>query len=160
MIDFAALRAEFIASSLSVRQLAENHKMSESTLTKRAVKEKWVEQRRNMGKKVQEKSDEKYIVDKVKELALSNRQSINLAQVSRSLVNSRLNRINQGSQQTTMAELDLMLRIGERAQKVERIALNVSTNNTAMAVGLGEQSLVIPPLEDLLEAQARLLSAF
>lgn len=50
-VDWAAMRAEYISSRVSYRELAEKYGVSSAMVCKKAKKEKWVELRKKAGEK-------------------------------------------------------------------------------------------------------------
>lgn len=71
-MDWNKIRNEYINGNISYRKLADKHDISLSTLTKRAMQEKWnekrTEQRKKIEAKVQQKTAEK-IAEKESDLA-------------------------------------------------------------------------------------------
>lgn len=62
------VKAEYIAGGVSIRELAEEHGISEDTLEKRAAKEGWTKLRRKTGEKTAEKLVEAISDAKVKKI--------------------------------------------------------------------------------------------
>lgn len=57
--DWNKIKAEYIASDVSMQELANKYNISSSTMRKKAAKEKWSEQRNNVVTKVEQKTAEK-----------------------------------------------------------------------------------------------------
>ena len=62
-VDWNTLKAEYIAGGVSYRELAEKHGVSESTLKKKAAKERWAELRNQAGTETELK-----IVDSISDI--------------------------------------------------------------------------------------------
>lgn len=58
-IDWAAIKAEYISTTVSTRVLAEKYGASASSLMKRAASEKWSAERKKQGSKIEEKVKKK-----------------------------------------------------------------------------------------------------
>lgn len=64
-VSWDSIRAEYITGDMSYRELAEKYSVSQSTLTKRAVKEKWNVDKQKNRKKLVTKTVEKINAEKL-----------------------------------------------------------------------------------------------
>ena len=127
--DWDKLRAEYISTSISIRELAQKHRCSEDALEKRAGRDSWSEARRKMSAEVQAKADAELAEKRVKELAEFNEQDINIAKAIKTHIAKHLNKAKANNEPLSIRELKLLAGASESAQKIGRLALGVSTNN-------------------------------
>ena len=59
MADWVSIKAEYISTDISTRALAEKHGVSVSTLMKRSASEKWGEEKKKLGSKIEAKWKQK-----------------------------------------------------------------------------------------------------
>lgn len=132
--DWVKLKLEFVKSSLSTRDFAEAFGIPYSTFSKKVMQEKWVDERKHIGSRLEAKSVEKAIEDKSSELAKfegKSLQAIAIAQdeiIQGLMAGGKPNEIKA----LTSALVDL--------QKVYRLSLGASTENQSVQdVGVFEE---------------------
>lgn len=58
-VDWLAIKAEYISTNISTRKLAEKHGVSASSMMKKASAEKWMDERKKQGSKIEAKLKQK-----------------------------------------------------------------------------------------------------
>lgn len=108
-MDWVKIRNEYINGNISYRKLAEKHDISMSTLTKRAMQEKWTdkrkEQRKKIDIKVQQKTAEK-IAEKQSDFAAD----------LQSTANELLNKIRKAVRETDLYIEKTKLRVPKKVK--------------------------------------------
>ena len=72
-IDWNAVRSEYVAGGTSYRKLAEKYKISRHTVTRRAIEEKWTEQRASAAAKAAELIQQKTAIAAADNAAIAQR---------------------------------------------------------------------------------------
>lgn len=124
--DWELIRKEYVNGKDSVRELAERFKVSENTLEKRSAKGKWAEARRNMAEKVTSWADAKVAEIRIDEIADFGLADLRVAKAIRAKAEKMLLKA------TSASDVRALSAAMETAQKVGRLALGMTTENTGL----------------------------
>jgi hypothetical protein len=127
--DWELIRKEYVNGKDSVRELALRFKVSENALEKRSAKGKWAEARRNMAEKVVAWADAKVAEVRVDQIAQFNTDDLRMARAIRAKAAALLSAAGPKS----AADLRALAGAVEVAQKVGRLALGMTTENTGLS---------------------------
>lgn len=117
--NWDAIHAEYVAGSESISSLAIKHRVSKDALEKRATRGDWVQERRNLSEKVQQKALSSAIQTKANCLAKLNESDLAVANALRDRATHLLKMVKGASNLRSLAS------VFEIAQRIGRIALNV-----------------------------------
>lgn len=126
--DWNKLRLEYINSTLSLRDLAEKHKVNDAGVMKRAAKEKWEQERQRRSAEVSAAAQEKITEQAVDRLAEFSAKDIELAELFKSKITNILANIDD--EKADGVFLNTLANALSTAQKVGRLALGAETANT------------------------------
>lgn len=127
--DWDLLRAEYISSSISIRELAEKFNCSHDALEARAGREQWTEQRRKMSAEVLERANQEIADKRVAELVKFNEEDLEIARAIRKQIRTHIEDSIQSNNLMKSDDIRKLASAAESAQKIGRLALGVSTNN-------------------------------
>jgi transposase-like protein len=134
-VDWNTLKAEYIAGGISYRELAEKHGVSESTLKKKAAKERWAELRNQAGTETELK-----IVDSISDINAEKAVS------AASLISE--------------AAMNFLMKIAEESLKIKegKLDKDITTKYSEYALALSrfKDVLDIKSEKDIEEQQARI----
>lgn len=134
-VDWNTLKAEYIAGGVSYRELAEKHGVSESTLKKKAAKERWAELRNQAGTETELK-----IVDSISDINAEKAVS------AASLISK--------------AAMNFLMKIAEESLKIKegKLDKDITTKYSEYALALSrfKDVLDIKSEKDIEEQQARI----
>lgn len=153
--DYSSLRAEYVAGSMSLRELAEQHGASLTALHKRSSREGWQAAREKFGRDLIERAEALLIERNAQELAAFNADDL---RVAKSL---RIKAAGMLKDAKTPAELRAVATAFEKAQRMGRLALGASTDNQTLFGRDGgpiQQEAVTP--QELAEACSRVRDKF
>jgi ABC-type ATPase with predicted acetyltransferase domain len=122
--DWAALRIEYVHSSITMRALAEKHGINAAGVLRRAAKEGWDAERKNEAAKVISASSAVITESRIDELVKFNQDDIKVARAIRSKAAQMLQKAD------TPAALRSLASAFDTAQKIGRLALGASTENS------------------------------
>lgn len=125
--DWAALKVEYVNSSLQYKELADKHGLKEGTVRQRANREKWAEERNALSRAVTQTAQSKLTEDRTDELTKFNEDDLKMARAIRAKA-ARLM-----SNDLSAQELRALAGAVDVAQKVGRLALGASTENSAIS---------------------------
>lgn len=125
--DWNALRLEYINGTLSLRDLARKHGLSESTVGNRAVRHKWEQDRERLRTEANIISQEKLTEDRIEQLLQFSSKDIELAILAKEKVELFLKSLQEATEAQTLNTLTNAL---ATAQKVGRLALGAETSNS------------------------------
>lgn len=128
-IDWPSARAEYVNNaSLTYANIGQKYTVLETTVRKRASDENWTAERIARATALVQKATEKSILDSVAELTKYNEQDLIAAKSLRALAAKKMQQVQQG----TLEAKDLRALAGavESAQRIARLALGASTENT------------------------------
>jgi hypothetical protein len=127
--DWDLLRAEYISSSISIRELADKFSCSADALEARAGREQWTEQRRKMSAEVLERANQEIADKRVAELVKFNEEDLEIARAIRKQIRTHIEDSIQSNNLMKSDDIRKLASAAESAQKIGRLALGVSTNN-------------------------------
>ena len=124
--DWVKLRTEYVTSSITQRELAEKHGIKAAGVMARAApaREGWDELRKQESAKVSKAVLEASVPDRANEMEKFNADDLRMARAIR----AKAAQMMAGT--TTPQDLSALARAVDVAQKVGRLALGVSTENS------------------------------
>lgn len=135
-IDWAALRVEYVNSAMTYGELAEKHGLKPGTVRQRANRENWNDSRNALSQLVTTTATEQITDNRVDELTKFNQQDLETAKAIRNKAIEMMGQID------TPSDLRALAGAVDVAQKVGRLALGASTENSAQVIR------ELPTLED------------
>jgi formate dehydrogenase maturation protein FdhE len=129
-IDWPTAKIEYVTNAaLTLADIATKYGVPEPATRKQAERNNWTEERAERGRILSQKVAEKSILDVVGELAKYNEQDLIAAKSLRALAGKRMQQANQGA---ALEPKDVRALAGaiESAQRIARLALGASTENT------------------------------
>ncbi len=123
-IDWAALKIEFVNGSATLRDTAKANSINESTIRNRAKKDNWQQERDTMRHNATLLASEILLEERVDLLAELNSIDLASAQALRDKANEMLQTVS------TPNELKAIAGTFDSAQKISRLALGASTENS------------------------------
>lgn len=153
---------EYVNSTLSLQELAEKHDVTYGRLRNVAGKQKWSMQRADQSKKVTEAAKAASIFDRVEELRRSNEDDLRMAKALRGLAAQMINNSQQpGARKLSLGELGQAAKVVADAQKIARLALGASTENSELSgPDQGPIKVADVSIEAFLEARAKAIKDF
>jgi DNA-binding MurR/RpiR family transcriptional regulator len=124
--DWAALKTEFVNSAMTYRELAERHGLKEPTVRKRAQRESWGDSRHALSQFVTTSATEQITENRVDELTKFNAEDLATAKAIRNKAIAMMEIVESPS------DLRALAGAVDVAQKVGRLALGASTENSAV----------------------------
>lgn len=161
--NWESIGLEFMHGTMSAAELAKRHGLPDATVQKRAVRGRWVDERRRLSYAVSEQAHAVQAETRVDDLAAFNAQDLQVAKALRSLVAKRIQRAQQpNAPLPTPAELNALASTADRAQKIGRLALGVATENTGVGgmVGAEPIKVVDVPMDAYLAARKKVMGDF
>jgi predicted nucleic acid-binding Zn-ribbon protein len=125
-IDWLTLKTKFINGTMSLKDLADEHSIKEGTIRSRAKREDWQRERNELQLIATQTVNELNIADKVDLLAKLNETDLSAAESLRAKANELLATV------ATAAELKALSGTFDVAQKISRLALGASTENSTV----------------------------
>lgn len=145
--DWTRLRAEYVTSAVTLRDLAYRHGIKPAGVMRRAANEGWDAQRKQESAKVSKAALEVSKEDRVAVLAQFNADDLKMARALRAKAAQMMAATN------TPADLRALAGAIDVAQKVGRLALGATTGNTGLSAPnggpVGVQSVHDVPDEQL-----------
>ena len=126
-IDWPALKVEYVNSAMGYRELAEKYGIKEATVRKRVSREGWNEARHTASQFVTTLASEQITENRVDELIKFNKEDLETAKAIRTKAIAMMQLIESPS------DLRALAGAVDVAQKVGRLALGASTENSAHA---------------------------
>lgn len=161
-VDWYALKTEFINGHMSAPALAQARSVSVSTLKQRAAREGWHDERRRLGLAVTETAQGVITEQRLTDLQEFNSADLEVARALRSMIRTRLVRVEQeGAPALTATELSSLSATAERVQKIGRLAMGATTENAGIGgIGGGPVAWATVPLDVYLKAREQALRDF
>jgi hypothetical protein len=154
--DWFAVRAEYVAGSMSLRALAEKHGLSHDTLRRQSRTGKWTEARREQARKVAAELEARTVASRVVQLKEWNDADLTLAKNVRARIAMRLAKIgppaDHGDQD--LKALQTITTMLESVQRIARLALGATTHNSGVSGPNGgplEVAAAVPSMDDFYE---------
>lgn len=122
--DWAAIRIEYINTPVTMRELAEKNGIKLPTITQRAAREKWSEERNNVSQKVTMAANSDLFSRRAEELAKFNEEDLELAKKIRAKASAMMEDADSAS------DLKALSGAIDTAQKVGRLALGANTESS------------------------------
>ena len=125
-INWSEIKSEFINGSLSLVEIAKKYDLKDTTVRSRANREDWQRLRNELQLIATEKVNEEVINEKVDKLKALNEIDLSAAQALRDKANELMQSV------TTANELKALSGTFDIAQKISRLALGASTENSTV----------------------------
>lgn len=125
-INWNEIKSEFINGSLSLVEIAKKYDLKDTTVRSRANREDWQRLRNELQLIATEKVNEEVINEKVDKLKALNETDLSAAQALRDKANELMQSV------TTASELKALSGTFDIAQKISRLALGASTENSTV----------------------------
>ena len=124
--NWAKLKAEYCTTDISIRAIAKKYGIPYSTVNSRAIREKWTSQ-----KEVVVKHIDAEVEEKVKANELHNELYDRGLDVAKMLLEKYMQDLREGKKRTgaTAANLDYLMGAIQKAQKGQRMSLNIDNND-------------------------------
>jgi DNA-binding MurR/RpiR family transcriptional regulator len=135
-IDWTAFKVEYVNSAMTYRELSEKYGVKEATVRKRVNREGWNDARHAVSQFVTSAATEQITENRVDELTKFNEQDLETAKAIRNKAIEMMGQID------TPSDLRALAGAVDVAQKVGRLALGASTENSAQTIR------ELPTLED------------
>ena len=126
-IDWPALKVEYVNSAMSYREISEKYGVKEATVRKRVNREGWNDARHAVSQFVTTVATEQITENRVDELIKFNKEDLETAKAIRTKAIAMMQLIDSPS------DLRALAGAVDVAQKVGRLALGASTENSAHA---------------------------
>lgn len=153
--DWLAVKLEYINSSKSIRQLAQEFGVGESAAKRRSTKEGWDSERKKQNQKVTEVAQKVTTVTRAQELAKFNEDDVRVAKAIRVKAAAMM------QQATSPQEIRALALAFDTAQKIGRLALGATTDNTGLSdPNGGPIPLTNVPVDEYLKARSKVLGEF
>lgn len=124
--DWTKLRLEYVHGTVTMRELAEKHGIKAAGLMRRAAKEGWDAQRKQESAKVSKAAWEALGETRAEELAKFNADDLKMARAIRAKAAQMM------ASASTPSDLRALASAVDTAQKVGRLALGATTENTSV----------------------------
>lgn len=126
--DWAALRVEYVNSSMQYKELAEKHGLKEGTVRQRANREDWSRERNALSRAVTDAANASLGDERISRLAKFNDQDAKIAEALKGKAAKLL-----GRDSLDPSELSALSRVFDTAQKIGLLALGAATANTTVS---------------------------
>lgn len=124
--DWTKLRAEYITSASTLRELADRHGIKAAGVMRRAAKEGWDAERKQESARVSKAAIDATVPDRVAELEKFNADDLKMARAIRAKAAQMM------ANTSTPSDLRALAGAVDTAQKVGRLALGASTENSTV----------------------------
>lgn len=128
--DWNALELEFVNGAMTYGELAQKHGLKEGTVRQRANRNEWVEKRNALSQSVTSKAQENLSEKRVDELTQFNQDDLKVAVALREQISKAI--LIKG-EELSPQELRALAGAHEAAQRVGRLALGATTENTGLS---------------------------
>ncbi len=155
MTDWPALRREYVNGSLQLKELAEKHGLKAVTVRVRAHREDWESERNAVQRAVTQVAQTRLTEDRATALARFNDDDLKVARAIRGKAASML------ATAKSPADLRALASAMGEAQKIGRLALGATTDNTGLSdPNGGPIPLTNVPVGEYLKARAQVLQDY
>lgn len=131
--DWPAIRLAYIHGSKTLAQLAVEYGVSSSAAEKRSEREKWADARRELSDSVSRAAAERLSSERTIELANWNDADLKVARAMRGQIVAAINNATNTAKPLKPAEIRSLASAAESVQKMGRLALGATTNNTGLS---------------------------
>lgn len=126
MADWTIIRTEYVHGAMTMRELAEKHGIKAAGLMRRAAKEGWDAERKQKSAEVSKAASTVLVDTRAEELAKFNADDLKMARAIRAKAAQMMGSANSPN------ELRALAGAVDTAQRVGRLALGASTENSAV----------------------------
>lgn len=131
-VDWIALRVEYVNGTMALTDLAAKHSVPVSSVEKHCSREGWRDERARLSAKVRESATKSVAKTRTAQLKEWNENDLRIAKALRSKVASRISNLNEDSSAFT-GQLRALASAAESAQRLARLALGATTQNTGLS---------------------------
>lgn len=131
--DWVKVKLEYINSSMTMRELADKHNINAAGLMKRASREGWEAERQQKSAKVSNAAQSKLDVIRPNELAKLNEDSLKLSRALMAQAAHHIKTAQDKNAAIAPTELRQLATTISESQKIGRLALGVTTENTGVS---------------------------
>lgn len=140
IIDWNIVRLAYVNSNKSLREVAEDFGIKSAGIMRRAAREGWDAERQQTSANVSKNAQSLIMADRTDELAKSNEANIKLARIVRGQVEQYL---SEATGLVSAVELCRLVSAIEKAQRIERLALGVSTDNSETSMTVNDTNALV-----------------
>ncbi len=135
--DWKALRLEYVNGSMTYAELAAKHGIKEGTVRQRANRDvpTWAEARNALSRSVTETAQAQITEKVIDELTKFNEDDLKVAKALRSQVAQHVKQAQEAKKPIAVGELRSLASAMETAQRIGRLALGATTENTGISGG-------------------------
>ena len=154
--DWPALRQEWVNNpAMQLKELAAKHGLPGATVRARANREDWQRERNAVQRDATQRATEAVVTSRAQQLARFNEDDLRVARAIRAKAVQMLGSARGAS------ELRALASTLSEAQKIGRLALGATTENTGLSDPHGDPVAVSSvPVEEYLKARAAVLDEF
>lgn len=156
--DWSAIRLAYIHGHKTLAQVAQDFGVTASAAEKRSEREGWSELRRIASENVSRAATERIETERTRELSAWNEADLRVARAMRGQIVAAINNAATTAQPLKPAEIRSLASAAEAVQKIGRLALGATTDNTGLSdPNGGPIPLTNVPVSEYLKARAQVL---
>jgi hypothetical protein len=146
--DWAALQVEYVHGTMTMRDLADTHKIKAAGVMRRGANEKWDTKRKQESARVIKVSGDKLGEYRVDELVEFNETDLKIAKAMKHQISVHISTAQKSNMAMSPTDIRTLMSAHESAQRVGRLALGVSTENSQVT-GLHGKDLIPDPIDSI-----------
>lgn len=131
--DWSALELEYVRGSMSYKELGDKHGIKEATVRQRSNRHDWSQKRHELSQKLEAAAQAEHIDKRVDELVKFNEDDLKVARAIRAKIARKIS----ASDELSANDLRALAGAHEAAQRVGRLAMGATTENTGMSAPNG-----------------------
>lgn len=156
--DWNIVRLAYVHSSKTLAQVARDFGLTDSAVEKRSEREEWARLRRETSETVSRAASERIEAERAKELAAWNDADLRVARALRGQVVAAINSAVNNAKPLRPADVRGLASAAEAAQRIGRLALGATTENTGISdPSGGPVGVANVPLDEYEESMRRFL---
>ncbi len=132
-VDWNALELEFVNGSMTYEELAQKHNIKPGTVRQQGKRKGWTEKRTDLSQAVTKAAQANLIEVRTDELSKFNENDLKVAKAIRSQVARSIEKAQGANAPIDPLKLRALAGALESAQRVGRLALGATTNNTGVS---------------------------
>lgn len=127
--DWAALKVEYVTTSITLRDLADRHGIKAAGVMRRAAKEEWEAERKQESAKVSKAAIDESMPNRAKALADFNDEDLRVARGLRSMV---IRQMTDAQGVMEPSQIRALAGAASEAQRIGRLALGAETESSVV----------------------------
>lgn len=127
--DWAALKVEYVTTSITLRDLADKHGIKAAGVMRRAAKEEWEAERKQESAKVSKAAIDESMPNRAKALADFNDEDLRVARGLRSMV---IRQMTDAQGVMEPSQIRALAGAASEAQRIGRLALGAETESSVV----------------------------